>query len=76
MFREDKTTQMAARFLKLAGGRLPYLHLMKILYQADKQMLITRGKLITYDRWYSMKYGPVPRATLDLIRSEPQAKSY
>jgi hypothetical protein len=68
MFREDKTTQMAASFLNLANGRMPYLLLMKMLYIADKKMLLKWGKPITYDLWYSMKYGPVLSHTLDLIR--------
>jgi uncharacterized phage-associated protein len=76
MFREDKATQMAARFLTLAEGRLPYILLMKMLYKADKQMLVQRGKPITYDRWCSMKFGPVLSATLDLIRFSPPPSSY
>ncbi len=70
MFREDKTTQMAARLLTLADGRLPYIHLMKMLYIADKQMLVQWGKPIAYDRWYFLRHGPVLGATLDLIKSE------
>ncbi len=68
MFREDKTTQMAARFLQLAGGRIPYIKLLKMLYLADKQMLVEHGKPITYDRWYALKYGPVLSSTYDLIK--------
>lgn len=69
MFREDKTTQMAARFLALADGRISYLKLLKLLYLADKQMLIDHGKPITYDRWYAMKHGPVLSSTYNLIKS-------
>jgi hypothetical protein len=68
MYREDKATQMAASFLRLANGRLNYLLLMKMLYQADKQKLLVRGKPITFDSWYSMKNGPALSQTLDLIR--------
>ena len=70
MFREDKVTQMAARFLDLAGGRISYVKLLKLLYLADKQMLIERGHPITYDRWYAMKHGPVLSATYNLIQGK------
>ena len=70
MFREDKTTQMAARFLQLAGGCLPYTQLMKLLYIADKQMLVEHGKPITYDRWFALKYGPALSSTYNLIKEE------
>jgi uncharacterized phage-associated protein len=70
MFREDKTTQMAARFLRLSGNRrMPYIKLIKLLYLADRKMLTTRGKPITYDRWVSMNKGPVLSSTLNIIRS-------
>lgn len=74
MFREDKTTQMAARFLQLAGKRLPYIQLLKLLYLADKQMLTQHGKPITYDRWYAMKYGPVLSSTYNLIKENNQSE--
>ena len=73
MFREDKTTQMAARFLQLAGGCLPYTQLMKLLYVADKQMLVEHGKPITYDRWFALKYGPALSSTYNLIKEEARS---
>jgi len=70
MFREDKTTQMAATFLRLAGGRMHSLKLMKLLYLADRKMLTVHGKPITYDQWISMDNGPVLRTTYDQINDE------
>lgn len=61
------TTQLAARFLRKAGGSMPYLKLLKLMYYADRQMLITRGTLITFDKWVAMKLGPVLSMTYDLI---------
>ena len=61
------TTQLAARFLHKAGGSMPYLKLLKLMYYADRQMLITRGTLITFDKWVAMKLGPVLSSTYDLI---------
>lgn len=74
MFREDKTTQMAARFLRLAGGRIPYIKLLKMLYIADKRMLIKHGKPITYDRWFALKHGPVLSATYNIIKGDAAAE--
>lgn len=68
MYREDKTTQMAARLLQLADGRMPFVKLLRLLYLADKQMLLRWGKPITYDRWIAMSFGPVLSATYDLIK--------
>ena len=73
MFREDKTTQMAARFLSLANGRLEYIKLLKLLYLADKKMLIQRGHPITYDDCYAMKWGPVLSKTYDIIKGERES---
>ena len=63
MFREDKATQMAARFLHHSNGRMEYLKLIKLLYLADKKMLQRCGEPIVYDTWYSMAKGrySVPR---------------
>lgn len=76
MLREDKTTQMAAQFLELAGGRLTRIHLMGLLYAADRRMLTLRGKPITYDQWFRAEQGPVLGATLELIRSNGVPSAY
>jgi hypothetical protein len=46
-FNERKATQAAARFLKLAGGKMDYRKLMLLLYLADRKALLTRGRPIT-----------------------------
>lgn len=71
-YREDRATQAAARFLKLRGGRMSYLKLMKLLYLADRKALIELGRPITYDAFYSMPRGPVLSRTLDLMSEEPE----
>ena len=71
-FREIKTTQAAARLLARAGGRLPYMSLIKLLYLADRQALVTLGKPVTWDLPVSMPHGPVLSRTLDLITDEPE----
>lgn len=66
-FDEGKTTQAAALFLKLRGGQMSYMKLIKLLYLADRTSLLRYGKPITMDRWYSMKLGPVLSNVLNLI---------
>ena len=77
-FNEKKATQAAALFIRLAGNRLNYMVLIKYLYLADRKALTTWGRLITNDRFYSMKLGPVLSNVLDLINEErmPDEDSY
>lgn len=70
-FREDKTTQAAARLLKSGGGEMPYISLIKLLYFADRKALVELGRPISYDLFVSMPKGPVLSRTFDLIASEP-----
>jgi len=70
-FHEVKTTQAAGRLLKSAGGRLPHISLIKLLYLADRRSLFEHGRPISFDRYASMPNGPVLSRTLDLISSEP-----
>ncbi len=70
MFSEPKATQMASRFLELAGGPVHYVKLLKLMYLADRDMLTQHGKPITYDRWVRIKHGPVLSETYDLIKGK------
>ena len=70
-FREDRATQAAARLLKLRGGKMSYLKLLKLLYLADRSALLQLGRPITFDRFVSMPHGPVLSRTYDLIVSQP-----
>jgi uncharacterized phage-associated protein len=66
-YREDKATQAAARFLKLRGGRMSHLKLVKLLYLAEREALTRLGTPLTYDACVSMPHGPVLSGTLDRI---------
>lgn len=68
-FREDKATQAAARLLKLRGGRMSHLKLVKLLYLAERESLTRLGLPLTYDSYASLPHGPVLSATLDRINS-------
>lgn len=70
-YREDKATQAAARLLRLNGGRMNHMKLIKLLYLADRKALITWGRPITFDWFVSMPHGPVLSFTLDKINDTP-----
>jgi len=66
-FDEVKVTQVATRLLELAGGRMPYFCLIKMMYFADREALLRWGFPITNDRYFSLQHGPVLSHVKDLI---------
>jgi len=74
-FREEKAAQAAALLLQLSGGRLKYIHLLKMLYLADRESLLQTGHPITGDHFVSMDHGPVLSRIYDLIKSERRVPS-
>jgi uncharacterized phage-associated protein len=68
-YREDKATQAAARLLKLRGGRMSHLKLIKLLYLAERASLVGLGRPLTFDSYASLPHGPVLSATLDRINT-------
>ncbi len=66
-FNEKKATQAACRFLHLAGARMNYMKLIKLLYMLDRSALLEWGRPVTCDHFYSMKLGPVLSEVHDLI---------
>jgi uncharacterized phage-associated protein len=71
-FNEAKAAQSAARILKLRGGRMSYLKLIKLLYFIDREGLLRWGRPITTDQYVLMDKGPVVSRIYDLITEEPQ----
>lgn len=69
-FSEEKATQAAARLLKLRGGTMSHLKLIKLLYLVERESLTRFGAPLTYDRYVSMPHGPVLSATLDRINEQ------
>ena len=63
---------MAALFLKLRGGKMSHLKLMKLLYLADREAFLRLGRPITFDCCVSMDHGPVLSQTLNLLHGESQ----
>lgn len=70
-FNERRATEAAAKFLKLRGGKMSYLKLIKLLYLLDREALLRWGRPVTTDRYVSMDNGPVVSRIYDLIRDEP-----
>ena len=69
-FNERKATQAAAHLLKLRGGEMSYMKLIKLLYLADRSALLQWGRPITTDSYVSMDRGPVLSRVLDLATDE------
>lgn len=67
-FDEVKATQIAAFFLRMAGGRLKHLALIKLLYRLDREALRRWNFPVTTDKYVSMKYGPVTSKIYSLIK--------
>ncbi|MGA2578964.1 MAG: Panacea domain-containing protein [Bryobacteraceae bacterium] len=69
-FNEAKATQAAAQLLKLRGGPMSQVKLIKLLYLADREALIRWGQPLTTDCYVSTDTGPVVSRIYDLIRNE------
>jgi uncharacterized phage-associated protein len=64
-FDEIKAAQSAAFLLFKAGGKLPLIKLVKLLYLAERLSLQRYGEPLTGDRLVAMTHGPVLSMTLD-----------
>ncbi len=69
-YREEKAAQVAALFLKLRGGRMSKIKLIKLLYIAEREALIKWRRPIVFDRYVSMDRGPVVSNTLNIMNGE------
>lgn len=70
-FNQKKTTQAAARFLKLANGRMNYMKLIKLLYLTDRGAFLRWSRPVSGDKYFLMKLGPVLSEVHDLITEVP-----
>jgi len=75
-FNEAKATQVASMFIRLAGGRLNYMVLIKLMYLADREALLRWGSPVTFDDFYSMHKGPVLSRVLNLVTEMPEPERY
>lgn len=72
----EKTAHMAMEFLRLAGGRLDVLSLIKFMYLADRTSLARNGYPISYDEYYSLPYGPVLSQVYDNIKGNVKSEDH
>jgi len=69
VFDERRATEAAARVLRMAGGSMRYIDLLKVLYLADRRSLIETGETITGDEMWAMHQGPVLSLLYDQIKA-------
>lgn len=70
-FHVEKVAQAAAVLLKSEfPWRMSRLRLLKLLYIADRESLVERGRPITGDAVAAMDHGPVLSHTYNLIKGE------
>lgn len=74
-FDEPKTVAAASVLLKLAGGSMQHMRLIKLLYMADRLAWDRLGMPISGDRYSSMDHGPVLSGTYNLIKAGWESKS-
>lgn len=66
----EKAAQAAAYLVKLHGGQINLMALIKLLYLADRTALIETGFPITGDQMVSMPHGPVLSQIYDSAKWE------
>ncbi len=64
-----KATQVTGEFVRLAGGEIDVLKLVKLAYLLDRLSLQSRGVPVLGGSYYSMRNGPVTSELLDLINA-------
>ena len=67
VFDERKTTEAAAYLLQRASGEMYFIHLLKLLYIADRISILRWKEPITHDQYVSMDNGPVLSRTYRII---------
>lgn len=70
-FNEAKATQVAARFLLSEDRETELLKLVKLIYLADRKALVSHGRPITFDLFYSLPHGPIVSSTLNRMNWIP-----
>lgn len=67
MFNELKATALAIEFMKLNDNKLNYTKLIKLMYLADREMLIRYNQRISYDYYLNLSQGVVLSNVYDCI---------
>ena len=75
-YNERKTAQAAAHLLERAGGTMNYMRLVKLLYLADREAILTLHAPITGDAYFSVKYGPILSRTLNFLTGKLRGREW
>jgi uncharacterized phage-associated protein len=73
MFLEERATQTAARLIRLSGGTINHMKLIKLMYLVERGAIVRWGRPVTFDWLVNMRNGPVLSTTLDCINDEMPA---
>jgi hypothetical protein len=68
-FDEEKATEVAGCFLRLAKSRMNIMKLVKLVYLLDREAIRRRGLPVVGGAYFSMRNGPVTSELLDLINA-------
>lgn len=68
IFDKEKVTQITSYFLWKHKGFMPYIKLLKLVYLADREALLSLGDTLTGDSFIAMKLGPVPYFTYNSLK--------
>src|SRR2546423_1480114 len=76
IFNERKAAQVAHLLLRLRGGRMSYIKLLKLMYYVERTALIEWGRPVTFDRIVAMDHGMVLSETLNMITGGLRPERY
>ena len=74
IYNDRKAAQIGAYFLMQAGGELPHMKLMKLMYLANREQLRKYAQSMSGDNLSSMDYGPILSQTLNLMNGTESSK--
>lgn len=73
-FNQIKAAQVAARLVAKSGGKLNYLHALKMLYAIDRTAFANWGQPIIGGTYCSLRKGPITSEIYDLIKAAKVAE--
>ena len=75
-FDERVATEVAARLLHRAGGKMSYLKLLKLMYLAERASILNRHRPITGDSFAALRKGPILSHVYDLAKKKTGRKGF
>ncbi len=72
-FESEKAAEAAAYFAAMSGGRIEKMKLIKLLYLSERQCVSEKNRPMFYDRYFSLKDGPICSNALNAINDPEDA---